>query len=74
MIFNGLASSEDELRQQFQHLEDTSQSYGILINASKMKVMSNTTDGFIDKITINIRPLRKLSHSDTSGHYSQARV
>ena len=57
---DGFAGSEDELRQLLKHLEDTSQSYGMLINASKMKVMSNTTDGFIDKITINSETLEEV--------------
>ena len=50
---DGLPGSEDQLRQLLKHLEDTSQSYGMLINASKMKVISNTTDGYIDEKTIN---------------------
>ena len=55
-----LAGSQDELRQLFKHLEDTSQSYGMLINASKRKVMPNTTDGFIDEITINDQTLEEV--------------
>ena len=57
---DGLAGTEDELRQLPKHLEDTSQSDGMLINASKTKVMSNTTDGLIDEITINGQTLDEV--------------
>ena len=57
---DGLVGSEDELRQLLKHLEDTSQSYGMLINGSNTQVMSNTTDGFTDEITINGQTLEEV--------------
>ena len=57
---DGLAGSKDELRQLLKHMEDASQSYCMLINASKMKVMSNTTDGFIDEIKITGQTLEEV--------------
>ena len=57
---DGLAGSEDELWQLLKHLEDTRQSYGMLINTSKTKVMSNTSYGFIDEITIKDQTLEDV--------------
>ena len=56
---DGLAGSEDELRQLLKNVENTIQSYGMLIHTSKMKVMSNTTDGF-NKITISSQTLEEV--------------
>ena len=57
---DGLAGSEDALRELLKHLANTSLSCGTLINASKTKVMSNTTNGLINKITINGQTLEEV--------------
>ena len=56
---DGLAGSEDELKEFTAKLENTAKAYGMEINAEKTKVMANRT--FTNEILINGQKLEEVS-------------
>ena len=59
---DGLAGSEEELTSLVEHLDKTSQAYGMEISAEKTKVMTNNPQGFKKEIKVKGQKLEAVNN------------
>ena len=60
---DGLAGSEEDLKQLIESIDEASRRYGMEINAGKTKIMTNNPEGFNNPITLkdNVKPLEVVN-------------